>query len=407
MFGRSDQTVVTTFAADDKMSPVVRNIRRSMGDFKKDAIQGFGLGAGLSVFNAARMAIGGVADFLMDAARAAAEDEASTKRLTTALRDNVDAWDGSTEALDTAIERAQALAFTDDEVRDGIGKLIPLTRDLEEAIRIQNVAMDIARGRNVDLASATDIVRKAWMGQYGALRRLGIQIDKTATKEEALGELQKTYAGQAAEFAETASGSFLTVQIALDEIVEQLGYQLLPYLKEFAKFLREEAIPNIDSWADSLAKAANLLGILGAIAGADIPSIIRHIQELTDSVEGARRTLDVPADGPRFTDPFVDAAEDGARGVRDAMEKLPRYVAVAVVDMRETIKSGKKGIIEQFRDLAWQSKHPFAEVNYAEWLRRKLETATRRMRVAEREGKPSVVAQYRTLRESIVAEIGA
>jgi hypothetical protein len=72
--------------------------------------------------------------------------------------------------------------------------------------------------------------------------------------------------------------------------------------------------------------------------------------------------------------------------------------------MKAAIKSGKAGIIEQFRDLAWQSKHPFAEKNYASWLHEKEALALRRMRRANARGMPGIAQQHRQLAADIRAE---
>lgn len=84
-------------------------------------------------------------------------------------------------------------------------------------------------------------------------------------------------------------------------------------------------------------------------------------------------------------------------GVNTTFGGFPKTVRHAVMDMKNAIKQGKAGIIEQFRDLAWQSKHPFAQKNYEEWLREREATATRKMKQAARQGRPGIVEQYRQL----------
>lgn len=105
------------------------------------------------------------------------------------------------------------------------------------------------------------------------------------------------------------------------------------------------------------------------------------------------------------TDEVVKTVSGGASELRAASRRMVASQRHAVVDMRETIKQGKAGIIEQFRDLAWQSKHPFAEKNYIEWLEGKHDAAMRRAKRAAREGKPGVAAQYRQLAADIRAEL--
>ena len=67
----ADTRLGIILSAKDQASAVVRGLRGQMTAFKKDAITGFGLGAGISVFNLAERAIKGVVTGLGDAFTAA------------------------------------------------------------------------------------------------------------------------------------------------------------------------------------------------------------------------------------------------------------------------------------------------------------------------------------------------
>lgn len=238
LFG-SSSTVTTTFAAKDNMSPVVRGIRRTMDGFKRDVKSGFGLAAGFSVFGVAQQAIGTVVDFLGDASKAAMEDERSVRMLNQTLEENVDGFSGQSREIDLAIGKAQKLAFTDDQVRDSLNLLIPRTRDITEAIRLNGLAMDLARYKGMALEDAATLVGKAYNGQASALRRAGINIRDTKDGTAALADLQRIVAGQAESYAETTEGSFARASIAIDEAVEKIGYELIPILKDAAEWVAE------------------------------------------------------------------------------------------------------------------------------------------------------------------------
>lgn len=251
MFGR-DNSVTTTFNAKDNMSPVVRGIRRTMDDFKRDAKQGFGLAAGISVFDTATRAIKGVADFLGDATRAAMEDERSQRQLGQALSNNISNWDGNTQAIEDAIAARQNLGFRDDELRNSLGRLVTRTKDINKALALQSQAMDLARARGIDLASASDLVGKAYDGQVGALRRAGLAIDQNANSTQALAQLQAAVGGQAEAWADTTEGAMTSAQIALEEVQEAIGYALLPAVKELAIYTRDELVPIIYDLMESV-----------------------------------------------------------------------------------------------------------------------------------------------------------
>lgn len=191
-----------------------------LGDVFKTAL---GVGGGLALFSGATAAIGGVASALGDATKAAREDDAAQAKLLQTVRANVTAYAGSEKAIDDFIQVAQGLAFTDDDVRVSIGKLLPRTHDLAKAIDLSRRAMDLARLRGIDLASATEIVGKVFSGQVGAARKAGLAIDKHATATEALAAIQKAAAGQAETYANTQEGAAERSSIKWDEAKESLG----------------------------------------------------------------------------------------------------------------------------------------------------------------------------------------
>src|SRR3972149_3854840 len=70
-FGSRNTAVGVSVQGKDELSPVIRGTRNTMDGFKRDAAQGFGLAGGISVFNLAKDAIGGVVDYMGDAIGAA------------------------------------------------------------------------------------------------------------------------------------------------------------------------------------------------------------------------------------------------------------------------------------------------------------------------------------------------
>lgn len=101
----------------------------------------------------------------------------------------------------------------------------------------------------------------------------------------------------------------------------------------------------------------------------------------------------------------ASAIKKGAGTVRAAFHGLPSAMTHAVVDMETTINQGKADITEQFRLLAWQSKHPFANTNYAKWLRGQQTDALDKMKQAVKDGRPDLVEQYRQMVFDIQAEL--
>lgn len=460
MFGNSG-TVTTVFAAKDNMSPVVRGIRNTMQGFKRDASTGFGLAAGISVFSLATKAI----DFAADSLRAFAEEQASVAKLTTALRENAKAWDGNIDAVENVIRARTRLGFADDAQRDSLASLVAQIGDVNDALAIQRTAMDLARLRNIDLGKASDILAKAYNGSTTALGRMGIKLRAGVKGMEAIGEVQQRAAGQAKAYAETTQGAMEVSAIAFDEFKESVGGALNQALNPFFNLVVQltNQTPDLDtnigrltqsyrdqiSAIDNATKAEernkNILDTIGDTteslrrivfaqdaAISDFTGTLGDYQRILQvsrwdlalfteagltagmSLDDLRKALDmlvrqhVADEAKRIGYAWQTGMDDITTSVPPAVEAiktLPTAATHAVVNMRDAIKNGKAGIIEQFRDLAWQSKHPFAAVNYEEWLKRRQAAATRKMKAAAKAGRPDVVEQYRQLILDIQAEI--
>ena len=173
--------------------------------------------------------IGGtVVGALSDAARAAAEDEANTLKLQSAIDGSGASYEELSGQIDAAIKRGQDLAFSDADVRDSIAQLTDATGDAQKALDLQTAAMDIARAKSIDLGAATDIVQKAALGQFGALKKIGIVLDEGATATEALGAIQEKFAGRAEKYGQTTEAAIFKVKDSFGEFTEGIGASLGP-----------------------------------------------------------------------------------------------------------------------------------------------------------------------------------
>lgn len=206
---------------------------------KTGAIAGAAMAAG----------IGALVAGLLEAAKAAAAEEVGITRLGSALSANVPNWDGNTAAIERRIAAGGRLAFDDSDLRDSLSKLVPRTHDVNEAFRLQALAMDLARARGISLGTATDIVGKVYSGNTGILSRYGIAVDKGATATQALAAIQASTAGQAEAYGRTTTGAYQGLQIVLGNLVEDIGTSVTPILVGIATLLQTTLIPAIQSAA--------------------------------------------------------------------------------------------------------------------------------------------------------------
>lgn len=191
-----------------------------------------------------------------DAVQAAIADQKSQILLANALRNTVGATDESIFAAEEYISAMQAqFSIADDELRPSLAALAAVTRDLGQAQAIQNVAIDVAAGTGKDLAAVTNAMVKAYQGNIGALRRLNVPLDDSIIKSKdfqgAMVSLSKTFAGAGAASADTFEGRMRGLSLTYGEIIEQLGYALIPVLSDFANVIKTEVLPILQNFIEN------------------------------------------------------------------------------------------------------------------------------------------------------------
>jgi len=213
-------------------------------------------------------AIGGATLLMGEFTRAAAEDEASQARVEQAIQNTGDALDDYSAKLDIAIKKGQEKAFSDDDTRDALTKLIGVTNDTGLAMDNLGLVMDFARARGISLATSADIIGKVMGGNLGILSRYGIVLGENATKEEALALIQQRSAGQAATYAETSLGQLDIYKDKLGELTEGWGAHAGAMQSVLLM------LPGLRAGYIALAGAIGGLGGLGALAGIAVPAAL-------------------------------------------------------------------------------------------------------------------------------------
>jgi hypothetical protein len=215
---------------------------------------------GAAAFLAVGAAAGAMAIKIgIDAVKAAVEDEKAQKSLAITLRNTTKATDAQVAAVEDYIDKtARASGIADDQLRPSLDRLVRSTQDITKAQKLQTLALDIAAGTGKDLATVTEALGKAYDGNLGALKRIGVPLDeniiKTKDFDAATKALSETFAGQAAAAAETFAGRMARIKIGIDEAKEQLGQALLPLLERFAKFATEQLAPALQGLVDGLTR---------------------------------------------------------------------------------------------------------------------------------------------------------
>jgi len=229
-----------------------------ISEFGKKAAAAFAVATAAAVAYGTKLAIDGV--------KAAIEDEQAQLRLAAALRTATGATEGQIKATeDFILQTSLATGVADDSLRPALQRLAVSTKDTGEAQRLLSLALDISKGKGIELETVANALGRAQDGNTTALGRLGLGLSKaelsTLSFTEVQQKLSDLYGGAAAANAETFQGKIDRLKVGFDEAKESLGTALLPQVERFITFLNETGIPTLNAFI------AGLTGDEGLSAG--------------------------------------------------------------------------------------------------------------------------------------------
>lgn len=196
---------------------------------------------------------------------------------------------GLRQEIDKVSQANIKLAFDDEDTAESLARLTQTTGDYQEALKLNTMAMDLARFKNIDLTTATSALMKMNSGSMRELKALGITVEDNTTKEDAYRIVMEKTAGQAQAYADTVQGKTEAMKISFANLQEGIGQALTPAFNKLAETLMP-VIERFSTWAnnnpDLLAKiimiGGALAGIISAIGilGMVLPSIIAGFSAL-------------------------------------------------------------------------------------------------------------------------------
>jgi len=223
--------------------------------FGKKAAAAFAVAAAAAVAYGTKLAVDGV--------KAAIEDEAAQLRLANALRTATGATEGQIKATeDFILKTSLATGVADDSLRPAMQRLAVSTKDTGEAQRLLSLALDISKGKGIELETVANALGRAQDGNTTALGRLGLGLSKaelsTLSFTEVQAKLSELYGGAAAANAETFQGKIDRLKVGFDEAKESLGTALLPQVEKFITFINDVGVPALNGFIAGLTGDAGL-----------------------------------------------------------------------------------------------------------------------------------------------------
>jgi len=240
----------------------IAKLGKKFDDFARNTTRAFGLAA--AAVGAFAIKVG------KDAVAAAIADQKSQVLLANSLRNTTGATNAAITAVEDYISKLQVqVGVADDELRPALSKLAAVTGSVTAAQDLLGIALDVSAFSGADLGTATSAVTRALQGNFRSLQKLVPSLDATTLKSKnfakIMEEVQKATQGAAASRANTLEYRLEIMRIRFGEVLETLGYALLPVIEKFADTLQKKVLPQIENWIkenkqgliDGLQKAAN------------------------------------------------------------------------------------------------------------------------------------------------------
>jgi len=299
-------------AGMDKADKGTKKFESKIGKYSKAMAKSFAVAGIAAAAYGIKLGVDGV--------KSAVEDELSQKKLATALRNTTKATDKQIEATEDYIKRQQiSFGISDTKLRPALGNLARATGDLTKAQKLNNLAIDISAATGRDLESVSLGLSRAYGGNLGALKKLGIPLDETIIKNKdfdaAVSALSDTFGGSAKENTETFAGQLSILQERFGEIQEDIGAKLIPKLKSLLENVNLVAKGFSGEDKDGLsARARELQNFTGNTGASSLGGSLKTLADSFGKLFGALTGSDAEGSSDTLTK-IANALEAVANGI--------------------------------------------------------------------------------------------
>jgi len=220
-------------------------LQKKFDAFGKKTARAFGIATAASAAFALKIG--------KDAVQAAIADQKSQALLANSLKNTVGATDNAITGVESYITSLQKqFSVVDDDLRPAMARLTAATGSITSAQSLMQTALDVSASSGADLATSVGAIIKATSGQFKALKTLVPSLSNATIKSKdfgkALEEVTKATSGAAAKRAGTLEFRLQGLRIAFGEILETLGYALLPVMEKFAAVVSTKILPQLEAF---------------------------------------------------------------------------------------------------------------------------------------------------------------
>jgi hypothetical protein len=197
--------------------------------------------------------------------------QVESNRLDTALKNS-----GNTSAVvktqvDATVKSYADLGFTHAQAAQAMGTLVTATGSVTESTKLMTMAANLARYKHEDLNTAATTLARGTQGSVKAFKELGITLDSTLPKNEAIAkafdELNGKIGGQAVAYTHTFAGEMAVLKERFNEAAVTVGNVLFPIITKLIEAFNE-LFKIIKPFAPELLILTGV--ILGAVAAVKV-----------------------------------------------------------------------------------------------------------------------------------------
>jgi hypothetical protein len=162
--------------------------------------------------------------------KAFSDDQKAAFRLTQTLNNLGLAFE-DTRVTQFISDLEQASGVLDDSLRPAMQSLLMTTGSVTKSQELLNLALEMSRATGADVASVSQDLAKAYVGQTRSLAKYNIGLSRTELQTKSFAELQalltKQFTGQNAAYLETYAGKVGVLNVAFANMQETIGKGLV------------------------------------------------------------------------------------------------------------------------------------------------------------------------------------
>lgn len=318
-----------------------------------------GLKAGMAMLKklggaqlAAAVSAGALADAARRSIQAANEDARTQQVLARALQNTTNASDYQIAVIEKNIASLEfSAAVADDVLRPALTKLVGATKDAAKAQDLLKTALDISAFTGKDLETVSLALGKAYNGNIGALKRLGLNItDSTVQSKDfaqAMREVTPVVEGANDAANEGAQGGWKRLGIAINNLSEAVGQDLNAQLGDSVNLLGKLAKASADTQRDTgvLSDAMDAFKttlLKGPVAGTI--TFYKELRNLNDEVKKTNGLMEASAAKFRMFE------ESSMRAYNDMIAKRQKAYNERLAEQRKKAEAAAKANKERLAD---------------------------------------------------------